>query len=138
MTRSGHTGFSLLEVLVASVILFSAIAAATLVVRGAAISHDRARETIRLAETMTDLGDRIQLQLLDGNKKGEGYQNGLYYQWQATLLKEEVSYPRIDSDTLTEAHGLYTVSLHQVELTLSPPGLAPPRTFSYQELAWRK
>ena len=87
VSENSQAGFTLLEVLIASVILFSVIVTSTLVYRGAMLSSDKAEQALSVSvaahsiqrivtDEFRELKDRSQ-------SSGEGRYGEITYRWRA-------------------------------------------------------
>jgi len=138
--RLQQRGFSLVEVLVASVILFSAIASVTMIYRGAFISSKTAEGHVELAGVLPsilsvirqDIRNQGALPLSELSNQGNAW--GVDYQWQATqqsfLPPQPVFSP--DSGRLEEFPAKY--KLWQVSLILSKDKLH--KQYQFNEVSW--
>jgi hypothetical protein len=132
-------GFTLLEVLVASVILISAIAAVSLSYRGALIASQRADINIQLAGLMpiilSQVSDRLK-QLDEGQdrlaEQGENF--GVAYRWEAELINFNAPPERFDPDEGTFIVDQPRFRLWQVNLQVEKNGLS--QAYQYNELSW--
>lgn len=131
-------GFTLVEVLVASVILFSVIATVSMVYRGAFLSSEKANNHISisgvlpsvLANIRTDIRDNS----LENSLSGKSEAWGVNYQWQASVIEQKYPPKKFDAFTqkLSEAKIYY--KLWQVSLKLGYNGLTKEHVF--KELSW--
>lgn len=103
MNKANIKGFTLLEVMVASVILISSIAAISISYRGALIASQRADNNIQVSGVMPVIMAQVSegLQQLDNGENklvqnGESW--GVKYQWQAELIDFKSPPERFDPD----------------------------------------
>lgn len=131
-----QVGFTLVEVLVAAVILFMVISSATIAYRGAVLSAGRAESVTRMLTVVNLVSDRIRADIRQDpqpNKSGEGSLSGVGFTWSATV-NETLS----ATSNLAGSNGAMpdrTYSLYNVDMTLSYQGYH--RDFHYRELAWK-
>lgn len=89
MTRTN--GFTLLEVLIASFILFAALVSLTLIYNSAALSSSKATESVKrsgqLILLMDILGQKIKAQHQASELEGSGQLHDMKYQWRAKVIK---------------------------------------------------
>jgi len=133
-------GFTLVEVLVASVILFSAIAVVSMIFRGAFIGSEKADNHINLSGIMpavlASIKDEIQLQgnSTDSQLKGQAQAWDITYQWQASLLKIKSAQPEFDIDTSSMTNPPERFKLWQVSLDVERNGII--KNYEFNELSW--
>jgi prepilin-type N-terminal cleavage/methylation domain-containing protein len=136
--KNNMSGFTLVEVLVASVILFSVIAMVSLVYRGAFISSEKANNHMSisgvlpsaLANIRTSIRDNSQENSLSG--KTEAW--GVNYQWQASVIEQKYPPKKYDAFTQQISKAKIYYKLWQVSLTLEYNGLTKQHAF--KELSW--
>jgi prepilin-type N-terminal cleavage/methylation domain-containing protein len=132
-------GFTLLEVLVASVILISAIAAISLSYRGALVASQRADINIQIAGVMpiivAQVSERIK-QLDDGGTTlTDSAQNfGVNYSWQAELINFKAPPERFDPDEANFIQDPARFRLWRLNLQVEKNGLK--QQYQYNELSW--
>lgn len=133
-------GFTLVEVLVASVILFSAIAVVSMIFRGAFIGSEKADNHINLSAVMpavlASIKDEIQLQgnTSDTKLNGQAQAWDVSYHWQASLLKVKPAQPEFDIDTRSMTNPPDRFKLWQVSLELERNGII--KNYKFNELSW--
>lgn len=134
------SGFTLIEILVASVILFSSIAAVTLIYKGAYLSSDKAASHMLISGMASTIATNIRQNIRQrGNEsetelKNEGTSLGVKYHWKANLLEFRAppNIYDIDSGKVTVPENKY--KLWQVELTLKHG--SAEKTYYFKELSW--
>lgn len=142
MSRQTQRGFTLVEVLIAAVIMFTVLATATLSFRGALVASERASRTTELlaplpwiTSTIRDsLRDRV-LETPTTEYSGDGALFGVDYRFRAELVRFAPPPPRFDPDVADFIEYPPRFGLYDVELTLEREGESS--RFIYQELAWR-
>lgn len=138
--KSKIKGFTLIEVLVASVILFSAITVISLLYRGALISSQKANNHIQLSN-VTPIAIK-QIKLIIQKKTSQGVdalagQNtfwGVGVEWQAILVSYKPAPPLYDFDTNNEQAQPNKYYLWEVEAKFSIGNLVKVHT--YKEVSW--
>lgn len=132
-------GFTLVEIMVASVILFTAITLLTFVYRTAVLSSGKAANNVKITSTVTMVMSNIQSHIRGANAltplSGNGRIDDVEYQWQSTLLKKASPPKRFDPDEgkwVTEAERYY---FWQVDLTLTYGSLV--KDYRYNEVSWK-
>jgi hypothetical protein len=132
-------GFTLLEVLVASVILIAAIAAVSLSYRGALLASQRADINIQLSGLMpviiAEVSDRIkQLDTGAAQLSEQGINFGVEYSWQAELINFKAPPERFDPEEGTFVIDKPRFRLWLVNLQVTKNGLS--QDYQYNELSW--
>jgi len=134
------SGFTLVEILVASVILFASIAMVSMVYRGAYISSDKADGHINitgvLPAVLATIRDDIRAR---GNSNlteliNEANMWDVNYQWQASLLQHKSPPKRYDLDSGSFVIPAKKYKLWQVDLTLKRDNLV--KQYQFNELSW--
>jgi len=139
-TGKTSQGFTLIEVLVASVILFTAIAMVSMVYRGAFLSSEKANNHITITGVLPSVlatikqsiraqGNSPTSQLNDKNSTWN-----VNYHWQATLVSHKAAPSRFDRSTQQLEQPPLKYKLWQVELTLVANGLT--KEYQFNELSW--
>ena len=140
--QSGYSvnrGFTLLEILVATVILFSAIAAVSLVYRGALLSSDKAKSHIILDSKVPLILTLIQDEIRN-NATSEQQLSGadttwnVSYRWQANLESYKPPQPLFSPESGTFEEFAPKFKLWQVKVEVEHEQLI--KEFSYKELSW--
>ncbi len=132
-------GFTLLEVLVASVILISSIAAISLSYRGALVASQRADINIQIAGVMpiivAQISERIK-QLDDGGTElsDSGKNFGVEYSWQAQLINFKAAPERFDPDEGNFIQDSARYRLWRLDLQVEKNGLK--QQYQYNEFSW--
>jgi len=134
------SGFTLIEVMVASVILFTAIATVSMIYRGAFLSSEKANNHINLSAVLPSVLATIRQDIrLQGNStisqlKQQSSTWQVNYHWQADLI-EQKSAPEtfdVDSGKLFTPPAKY--KLWQVVLILERNGVT--KQYQFNELSW--
>jgi len=134
------TGFTLIEVLVASVILFASIATVSMIYRGAFISSEKANNHMvisgvlpaTLANMRADIreqGNSNKTQLSDS-----GNTWSVDYKWTAKLISHKSAPKRFDTSTGEFVTPKKKYKLWQVELVFEYKGLM--KNYQLRELSW--
>ena len=135
-------GFTLVEVLIAAVIMFTVLATATLSLRGAMTASERASRTAELLAPLPWITSTIRDSLrakvnsvATSEHSGEGVMLGVGYRFRAELVLSGAPPPRFDPEMQDFVEYAPRFGLYDVELTLEREG--ETSRFIYQELAWR-
>jgi len=132
------SGFTLVEVLVASVILFSVIATVSMVYRGAFLSSEKANNHISISGVLPSVLANIRTDIRDnslGNSlSGKNEAWGVNYQWQASVIEQKYPPKKFDEFTHQISKAKIYYKLWQVSLTLEYNGLTKQHVF--KELSW--
>ncbi len=142
MNGTRQNGFKLVEVLIAAVIMFTVLAAATLSLRGAMTASERATRTTELLAPLPWITSTIRDSLRERvsneattEHSGEGVLFGVDYRFRAELVRMGAPPPRFDPETQDFVEYEPRFGLYDVDLTLEREG--ETSRFIYQELAWR-
>jgi len=142
VSRHRERGFTLIEVLIAAVIMFTVLATATLSLRTALHSSERATRTTKLlaplpwiTPTIRDSLREISSSKLPSDHDGEGLLFGVQYRYHATLVRFGAPPARFDVDVADFVEYAPRFGLYDVELELELEG--ETSRFVYQELAWQ-
>ena len=137
-----NRGFTLVEVMVASVILFSVVAVGALGLRTAFDSMTRISAVTHSAKSLPDVIEVVKSQLLKGTIKGSGRVDEIVsFSFVASLIKSQkniISKGNLFNDNIQ--YGTYDLSLYAVELELyfDIQGKKKKRKYTYKELIWAK
>jgi len=139
--RSNKTqqGFTLLEVLVASVILISSIAAISLAYRGALIASERADKNVQISGVIPVIVSAVaeDLRAQDNGQvllNGAGSAWGAKYSWKAELSEFKPPPEQFDIDEGKVVSYKPRFRLWAVELNVKFNGVE--KYFTYSELSW--
>jgi prepilin-type N-terminal cleavage/methylation domain-containing protein len=130
-------GFTLLEVLIAATILFTALAVATETYRSSLLASARAEALVSMLTPMPLITSSIRSQLrsnpverLDGGSELLGVE----YEWEADTVRYGAPPRRFDADATDFITYPQRFRLYDVHLKLRRAG--QERVFIYQEIAW--
>ncbi|GAA5142091.1 hypothetical protein GCM10025767_30180 [Thalassotalea piscium] len=135
-----YKGFTLIEVLVATVILIISISAITLIYRGAYLSSDKANNHIVIKTALPSILANIKLEIRgksNGNEtelSGKGKSWETEYSWQAQLEEFKAAPTRLDVDTGQFVTPPKKYKLWQVTLFLKTNKMQ--KQYQYKELGW--
>lgn len=130
-------GFTLIEVLIASVILFAAIGLAVVAYQSSNKSMQSAEDTLTMLRPLPIMLDTIEQQLRgvpNQKHEGGGEALGVTFRWQATPVKAYPPRPRFDPDKAEFIQYPVRFVMYQVDLNLQLGN--KDRSFSYQKLGW--
>ena len=133
-----QSGFTLVEVLIAAVIMFMVLATAALSLRTAAHASERAASTVELLTPLPWIVPVIREDLRNdpaAERSGEGRLFGVDYRFRANIVRLGAPPPRFDPDVADFVDYRPRFALYDVELELEREGEST--SFLYQELAWR-
>lgn len=140
LTIRENKGFTLIEVLVASVILFASIAMVSMVYRGAFLSSEKANSHIVISgvlpsvlstikNTIRQQGNLSNTQLSAKNATWD-----VDYQWQAQLIANKGAPQKLDPFTHQLTIQPLKYKLWKVTLTLTYKNLT--KQYQFNELSW--
>ena len=138
MNARSERGFTLVEVLIAAVIMFTVLATATVSLRGAMYASERASRTTELLAPLPFITPTIREILRDNpapERSGEGVMFGVEYRFSANLIRIGAPPPRFDPDAADFMEYAPRFGLYDVELELEREG--EKIRYLYQELTWQ-
>ncbi len=139
MTNRTHAGFTLIEVMIATVIMFSVLSFVALSFKSAQQTSQKVSEMITMMGPVPMIVDTIRHQIrentdLQAEIVGAGSVLGMQYQWRAQRLEYRQPPNRFDPDLGAFVDYAPRFHLYEIELTLARQNKS--RTFTYKELAW--
>jgi len=138
--RTQSAGFTLIEVMVAAVILFSVIATVSMIYRGAFLSSEKANNYVVisgvlpsiLATIKDDIQSRKNISLNTISNKGNAW--AINYQWQATLQEQSTPPKKFDPFTKKLTIPNINYKLWTVSLKLEYKGVN--KEYVFNEFSW--
>jgi type II secretory pathway component PulJ len=133
-------GFTLIEILIASVILFSSLAVVSMIYRGAFISSEKANNHISLVGVLPSILANVRQEIRSkGNSSvSELSQQGvawdIQYKWQAHLIEHKSAPEIFDVDFGDFLKPPKKYKLWNIDLTLERNGLS--KHYQLNELSW--
>jgi prepilin-type N-terminal cleavage/methylation domain-containing protein len=135
-----HSGFTLVEVLVASVILFSVLASVSLIYRGAILSSEKASNHIAINAEVKQIIAQIEKIVLEKSKgqethaEGQGKSNAVGYRWQASLERISSAPAKFDPDSgnFVTPPQKYKLWLVNIDLSLNKT----TKHYVFYQLGW--
>ncbi|MFT5755303.1 MAG: type II secretory pathway pseudopilin PulG [Alteromonadaceae bacterium] len=133
-------GFTLLEVLVASTILFASIAIVTLIFKTAYVASEKAQRKLVLTSVIPTLLPIIQQEIRSQTTiqseelTGNGTQWGITYQWKGRVTAFESPADKLDSQTAQMDSYPKRYKKWQVELIVGTE--KNQLNYQYNELSW--
>lgn len=130
-----NEGFTLIEVLIASVIMFSVVALTALVYSNSAIATSKSQRAIRIASMLPLLQEDIESNLfhsLQNEVSGEGMINSVEFRWNAKVLRaEHMLQNAMSADLNNKRSYIWDVTLRvQLKNII--------RIYEYQEFTYRQ
>lgn len=141
-----NKGFTLIEILVASVILFSAISVVTLIFKSSYVASQKAQLKVEQTGIVSVLLKKVQQEIRDKTTyssdklEGEGVIWGKKYQWHAILLEFKAPIDKFDNETGTTDKFDEKYKLWQVDLVIGT-GKSIEKSiveYQYNEISWVK
>ena len=131
-------GFTLIEVLVATVILISSLAAISMVYRGAFVSSEKADNHMIISGVIPSVLSSIQQEIRANDQsdllQGEGRAWDTEYRWQANLVDFKSAPARFDVESRKLVTPAKRYKLWQVTLSLTYNNMS--KDYQYNELSW--
>ena len=129
-------GFTLIEVLIASFIMFIALATFSLVFRGAVLSSERAEVNVSTSAYTSlivgKISSTLKLNHANSEMKGQGSLLGKRFSWVANVQDSSRPPARYIGNSLSQAS--HQAKIWQVELTVIVG--SSERHFTYNEVTW--
>jgi len=137
-SRRKQIGFTLIEILIAGVILFSVISIVSTVYRGAVLSSGKASRSIELSAAVPLLLDTIRFHIRQSKESSslnqEGIIDGIIFQWQANIIKEGAPPKRFSPEDGSIIDFSPRFYLWKVELQLEKG--ERQEYYEFEELSW--
>lgn len=135
---SKQHGFTLIEVLVASFILFLVITSITMVYRGALLSSHKAEQVVRFSGMVDPISEQVrsQVQSATGQQEiqGRGKMGEIEYEWQAKVMQYTTAPEQFNIETGEIEAGEITFYLWNVKMQLQLN--STQRQYQLTELSW--
>ena len=137
--KSRQNGFTLIEVLVASFIMFLVITSATLIYRGAVLSSVKAEKTLVILSYAEMLTDSIKSSIRNASDQQQisdsrAIDDKLSYQWQANVIEQSNAQAQFNAFNGEMDSGQHDFKLWQVSLVVQMEG--SQRQFTFYEVSW--
>lgn len=135
-----NKGFTLVEVMISAVILFSALAIGTLAYRTSIRSVDRIKANVLVADALPSIMAMVKTEIVEHKNQGKGhYGNSIAYAWNSKKIKSSKNIlSSYDEVTGGLEYGRFQVALNNIELTITydEDGRRKEARYEYQELSW--
>ncbi|WP_448246059.1 PilW family protein [Thalassotalea agariperforans] len=135
---NNQKGFTLIEVLVASFILFLVISTMTMVYRGAMLSSFKAERTLKFVALVAPITENIRLEIKDSLSQtqlsGKGTMGEITYSWNAVTIQQAKAPLIFDAalDELSSGDKVYKLWAVTMELKLK----TAVREYQFSEVTW--
>jgi type II secretory pathway pseudopilin PulG len=133
-------GFTLVEVMIAGVILIMTVTAMTMVYRTAALSSGKASDNVNFSGTVGMIFNTIQGHVRGGNAtepmNGSGNLADVEYRWSTELIDKKGASEKFDIDEGEWMEQPIRFYLWQVELTVTKGNKV--RVYHYKEFSWER
>lgn len=130
-------GFTLVEILVASFILFLVISATTMIYRSALLSSFKAEKVLRNVSMVDPVREQIKDKLMGNTSSevtGRGQMGGISYSWVARQVKQAQAQSILDIESGQLRQGIHVFTLWNVSLQLNIGDAV--RQYSFNEVSW--
>lgn len=135
-----NKGFTLVEVMISAVILFSALAIGTLAYRTSIRSVDRIKANVLVADALPAIMAMVKTEIIEHKNQGKGdYGKSIVYVWNSKEIKSSKNIlSSYDELTGGLEYGRFKVVLNSIELTITYEGDGRKKKarYEYQELSW--
>ncbi|MCS0028276.1 PilW family protein [Vibrio diabolicus] len=126
-----HKGFTLIEALVASMILFAVITSMSMLYQSTIKAELKAKQSIEYSSAIPFILDQIRYQIRNERiDNGEGYAQGAYYHWNASEIDRKAGYV---PEGLEDEYGAQQRRFVLWSVTLTVENRAP---IVYKEFSW--
>ena len=141
-TCPGQSGFTLIEVLAAALILFTALTVGAVSYNASLDFVRRSQSIARISNVVSNIKDQIKTKLDTGQVEG-AYRltKDIAYTWQARLEKSSPNVLQYDNEFADGIrYGNFQLNLFQVELTITLTGQGKEHisSYNYLELTWTR
>lgn len=130
-------GFTLIEVLVASFILFLVIAAITMVYRGALLSSHKAERSLLFSSLVEPISEEVRLTLQSSTVnevQGQGSMGEITFNWSAIEVFQAKIPPLVDAERGISTQGSKVFRLWDITLELQLNSAT--RNYYFSEISW--
>lgn len=134
--KTHQAGFTLVETLVAAVILFAVLTSASLAFQSAIISSAKAETRVRMLAVVPRVRNEVTQQMRVGNRvSGNGVMGAVQYEWSAVLSTSGSALNIDATDAMSgSAPEERVFNLWRVTMSLELSG--SQREFAFTELTW--
>ena len=137
-----NKGFTLIEVLISALILFSALSLGTLAYRGSLGIIDRFTADVAIADALPRIMSQVKQELMARRLEGHGH-IGRYvtFKWNSKVVKSSRNIiSPYDEATGGLGYGRFLVRLNKIEVVVSfhRAGVVREKGYKYYELSWIK
>ena len=135
-----NKGFTLVEVMISAVIVFSALSVGMIAYRTSLIAMDRISANVLIADALPAIMATVKTQIAEHKSQGKGhYGNTIVYIWNAKEIKSSkniLGFPNEVTGGL--AYGRFQIVFSNVELTVTYEGEGRRKeaSYEYHELSW--
>jgi type II secretory pathway pseudopilin PulG len=133
-------GFTLVEVMIAGVILIMSLTTMTLVYRGAALSSQKAADNVEFSASVGLIFNTIQSQIRGANAveplSGEGVIDNVTYHWTSRLIERKGAADKLNPESGEWQPQPERFYLWNIELIVEREN--KQRRYIYKELSWGK
>ena len=127
-----NNGFTLLEVLIASVIIFAAIALTAAVYSNSVNSSMKAQRALKITQVLPMMQDSIASEVMlttDSQLEGQGKFEDVSYEWTAKVSKED----ELEQDVMSASNSNRFARLWDIQLSIRYQNIM--RVYDYQEFS---
>ena len=135
-----NKGFTLVEVLVSAVIMFSALAIGMLAYRTSISAVERITANVLIADALPAIMAIVKTEIVEHKNHGEGhYGESIAYAWNSKKIKSSKNILSSHDEFTGELeYGRFKVVLNNIHLTITydGDGRRKEARYEYQELSW--
>lgn len=135
-----NKGFTLIEVMIAAVIIFSALGLGMLAYRTSLTAVDKITANVHIADALPPIMAAVKTEILEHKNQGQGhYGNSIAYVWNSKAIRSSKNIlSAYDEATDGLEYGRFQVVLNNIKLTVTyeKDGSKKEALFEYRELLW--
>ena len=137
-----ENGFTLIEVLIAGLILFSVLSVGTIAYRTSIVLMDKITATTLISRALPSVMENVKMEIFQKKTKGKGtFNDTINYTWHCTPAKTSRNILSAhDEFTGNLKYGSFNIALDDVFLTIKHNNgiFTKEASYEYRELLWNR